>query len=510
MSLCGAPRFASHGLRGPRWRLAGIATVLMALAVGISPLVRPANAATLLTVGGAGDQSESFGPAQPDGALAVRFELTSPVTNLTVTAPFTDLDCINCTGTAYLIRDTLGAGAILVSSAPFNVVDSLSVSFAGLLPADSYFVVVALTSGSAIWQGSSFDQASIEPPSSCVTHGLDRHAANPLNAFPPGSTFLVILEDQNLHYTVTGDCESETPTTSSTSSSSTSSSSSSSTTSSTTSSSSTTSEADTSTSSSSTLDTTSSTSASTTTTVDTSTSTSQTSTSSTSTTSTTGNTPTTTLLREHFQCYEIKPAAMPPTTVTETDAFGSRSVSLRYAHRFCVPSDKNEESIVDPEQHLVGYETRGTPYTKQLGRTIVNQLGSVVLDLSSRQILLVPTAASLQGAPQALVPPTIDHFQCYRTKRSGNQAPFARTTVSVSNALESLTVTLLRPYRLCMPVDKNGEDASAPNHPGLLLCYRTRAQTGFGTVDAQILNQFGPDDVRLIHRKELCIPSTMQ
>jgi hypothetical protein len=235
-----------------------------------------------------------------------------------------------------------------------------------------------------------------------------------------------------------------------------------------------------------------------------------TATTATSTTSTTGNTPTTTLLRDHFQCYEVKPAAMAPTTVTETDAFGSGSVSLRYAHRVCFPADKNDEGIADPAQHLVGYETRDTSSAKRLDQTVVNQFGSVVLDLSSRQILLVPSAASTQGAPQPLVPPTIDHFQCYRAKRGRNQPAFAPVTVSVSDALESLTLTLLRPHRLCMPVDKNGEDASAPNHPGLLLCYRARAQARFGTVAVQILNQFGPDDARLIHRREFCVPSTIE
>jgi hypothetical protein len=201
---------------------------------------------------------------------------------------------------------------------------------------------------------------------------------------------------------------------------------------------------------------------------------------------------------------------MPATMVTETDAFGSRSVSLRYAHRLCLPADKNEEAIVDPTQHLVGYETRGPASAKRLDQTIVNQFGSLVLDLSSRHLLLVPSAASFQGAPQPLVPPTIDHFQCYRAKRSRSQPTFTPITVSVSDSLESLTLTLLRPLRLCMPVDKNGEDATAPNHPGLLLCYRARAQARFGTVDAQILNQFGPDDTRLIHRREFCVPSTVE
>src|SRR5262249_22578353 len=79
-------------------------------------------------------------------------------------------------------------------------------------------------------------------------------------------------------------------------------------------------------------------------------------TTSTTTTSTTTTTPSTTTPGDHFQCYEIKPGALPPTTVTAQDQFGTQSLTLRFPHRLCAPADKNGEGIINQVQHLVGYD----------------------------------------------------------------------------------------------------------------------------------------------------------
>ncbi len=79
--------------------------------------------------------------------------------------------------------------------------------------------------------------------------------------------------------------------------------------------------------------------------------------------------------------------------------------------------------------------------------------------------------------------------------------------MTVADQFESLNLTLVKPYRLCVPASKNGEDPTAPDHLDLLLCYKAKSSTKFGTIEAHIDNQFGPDDVTLIHRRELCVPS---
>ena len=211
-----------------------------------------------------------------------------------------------------------------------------------------------------------------------------------------------------------------------------------------------------------------------------------------------------------FQCYEIKPAVIPPKTVTEEDRFGSQAVTLRYPHRMCVPVERTDGGYVDPLPHLTGYETLRTPFKQRTNQTITNQFGSIVLDLVRRDVVMVPSAMSLAGTPAPLPLPTIDHYQCYRTKRSTGQPRFSPISVSVANEIETATHTLVRPYRLCVPTNKNGEDPTAPVHPALLLCYRSKAGPRFGTVDMSIDNQFGSDGGKLIHRRELCVPSTLQ
>jgi hypothetical protein len=70
-----------------------------------------------------------------------------------------------------------------------------------------------------------------------------------------------------------------------------------------------------------------------------------------------------------------------------------------------------------------------------------------------------------------------------------------------------VTETLSKPVRLCAPASKNGEDPSAPLHPDHLLCYKAKSATPFGDIDVSVVNQLGPDQYRLIHRRELCVPA---
>src|SRR5262249_44735201 len=70
----------------------------------------------------------------------------------------------------------------------------------------------------------------------------------------------------------------------------------------------------------------------------------------------------------------------------------------------------------------------------------------------------------------------------------------------------TVTLELLKPARLCAPANKRGEDMTAPEHPGHLLCYKTK-NLAFGTVQTFTNSQFGPAQPLLIHRRELCVPS---
>jgi hypothetical protein len=178
---------------------------------------------------------------------------------------------------------------------------------------------------------------------------------------------------------------------------------------------------------------------------------------------------------------------------------------VRAPNRLCVPADKNGESISDPTDHLVAYELkppRSPRFQRRLDQTVVNQFGTHRLDVLRPSWLLVPS--SKDGVPQT---PPLDHFQCYVIKESHGAPKFTPRTVTVSSQIETVTLEVERPFRFCVPADKNGEDPSAPSHPDQLLCYRTRSGR-FGEAEHSISNQFGEREVKLISRNELCVPSS--
>jgi hypothetical protein len=197
----------------------------------------------------------------------------------------------------------------------------------------------------------------------------------------------------------------------------------------------------------------------------------------------------------------VKPAAFATKAVSAQDQFGTLALTVRFPHRFCAPANKNGEGILNPTDHLTGYNARA-PFAKQLNQTVVDQFGTQQLDVVRASLLMVPTAKN--GV--AITPPVGDHFTCYKVRRSRGTPKFTARTVSVVDQFESVSETLLKPVLLCAPASKNGEDPTAPAHPNHLLCYKTKT-TPFGSVDITLQNQFGPDQRTIIHRRELCVPA---
>lgn len=206
---------------------------------------------------------------------------------------------------------------------------------------------------------------------------------------------------------------------------------------------------------------------------------------------------------DHFQCYEAKPATFVNRSVTVEDRFGTSDHVLRYPHRLCAPANKNDEGIVDETSHLTGYPLRGA-FEPVPDQEVSNQFGRLRLDVTRPDYLMVPTARDGVAIPAGN---NLDHFRCYKVRRSSGAPKFNPVTATVVDAFESVTVRVLRPMRLCYPANKNGEDPAAPDHQNMLLCYKTQSATRFGTHETEIENQFGPDTLRLIHRRELCLPT---
>ena len=97
-------------------------------------------------------------------------------------------------------------------------------------------------------------------------------------------------------------------------------------------------------------------------------------------------------------------------------------------------------------------------------------------------------------------------FTCYRVRRTRGTAPFVKQTVTIEDEFGTASVNMLRPTKLCAPVDVNNADPSVPTHAAHLLCYRVnRRITPPGHVF--INNEFGPGQTVPISRDDLCVPS---
>ncbi len=206
-----------------------------------------------------------------------------------------------------------------------------------------------------------------------------------------------------------------------------------------------------------------------------------------------------------FQCYEVKPGEFPVAPVTVEDFFGTLAYPARSPHRFCAPVATSPPAP-GSDQYLVGYTVR-QQFRRLDARRVVNEFGTTTVDVLRPDLLMVPTAASLDTAPAPLTPPLVDHFQCYRVRPSEGFSPVVGVTIT--DAIETVVVDLVKPIRLCLPANKNDEDPTASTRLDDLLCYRPSSDAAFGTVAAFTQNQFGADKAKLIHRREVCVPSRL-
>jgi hypothetical protein len=216
---------------------------------------------------------------------------------------------------------------------------------------------------------------------------------------------------------------------------------------------------------------------------------------------------------DHFQCYEIKPRAFSTLSgISVEDQFGLHSEKVRFPHRLCAPANKNGEDPTAPSHpdHLQGHRVSG-PNVRVANLDVTNQFGTIKLDITKPDVLMEPTLKTL-ALPGPAAPPTDpnvpDHFQCYKAKRSKGSPKFQKILgVQVQDQFGTATLDLLKPIRLCAPANKQNEDPSAPQHLFHLLCYKTK-NSAFGMVQTYTNDQFGPAQPLLIHRRELCVPST--
>jgi len=220
----------------------------------------------------------------------------------------------------------------------------------------------------------------------------------------------------------------------------------------------------------------------------------------------------------HFQCYEVDRKAFPQRTVTLLDQFSTSTAHISRMKRFCNPADKNGEdpSAIGAPDHLSGYEINAeSPHFAFIRNYhVVDQFtgaGGISVDVVRPELVMVPSAKSLTAPPGTTVP-GIDHFQCYRVKlaRLRRRGDVVTDQFGAIKPPASLTLDVLRPLRLCVPVVKDG-GGPLLDPTDQLMCYQIRqTQTPKfkgGPGPLFIDNQFGPDTIRVTRPTELCVPS---
>ncbi len=225
-----------------------------------------------------------------------------------------------------------------------------------------------------------------------------------------------------------------------------------------------------------------------------------------------------------FTCYGSKasrgaPRLVPVFDLPAADRFGSARADVRKHEGLCLPSNVNGADPTAPAHpdKLAAYVVRlhdvvptGLPTTDL---AVTNALGTIRLDVKKLDGAMIPSALSTSTPPGAPVPPDPDRFACYKVSVTpGSEKFMPRYDVAVEDQLGALTVDVIRPSRLCTPLDL-GTSGDASSHALQLLCYQARTSPGtprFAKRSGVLLGSaLGSETVDVVKLAEVCVPSTL-
>jgi hypothetical protein len=230
---------------------------------------------------------------------------------------------------------------------------------------------------------------------------------------------------------------------------------------------------------------------------------------------------------DHFTCYKagaskgsVKFPGIPiPPGVLLTDQWGSALLEVKKPKFLCAPTDKNSENPgaeTHPE-HLEAYQLKPPHMTAPVSQEnieIVDQFnpGGLLINAKKHSYLMVPTVKDRTVEPP--LPPafSVDHFACYKASAAKGAPKFVPVlTLPLKDQFGAITVDVKKPKYLCNPVDKNGEDPTAPTHVDHLLCYQikqVKTEPKFEKVTGVFVrNQFGPETLDAKKPALLCVPA---
>jgi hypothetical protein len=196
--------------------------------------------------------------------------------------------------------------------------------------------------------------------------------------------------------------------------------------------------------------------------------------------------------------------------VTVQDQFGTTpGVQLSKPNRLCAPTNKRNEDPTAPTDpdHLKSWQDKHSA-PKFVNQTVVNQFGTS----SSTSAGRAPARAGIEEpARQSATAGGTDGrpLPVLQVKRSRGTPKFVKISgVTGADQFGSYAVDSSNPDTSAHRPTRTGEDPTAPSHPEHLLCYKTRnAGVKFTPRNAFATDQFGSQQMQLLRRIELCVPS---
>jgi hypothetical protein len=212
-----------------------------------------------------------------------------------------------------------------------------------------------------------------------------------------------------------------------------------------------------------------------------------------------------------FECYETHRRPARVYGVTTDDVFGSAVVDLKKLKRLCAPADlagTDPTAPTDPD-HLGIYTIKQTsPKFRPIrGVTVTTEFGSLTMNITKADRLLVPTAKSVLGPVDLPAMFNVDHFKCYKVA----YAKFRTTGLDIEDQFDRYMIDLKKPSHLCVNVDKNGE--GIPDLTQNLLCFKPIVSPGTAPPNMPPVvfthDQFGSDSFSLYGPRDFCVPAQL-
>jgi len=223
--------------------------------------------------------------------------------------------------------------------------------------------------------------------------------------------------------------------------------------------------------------------------------------------------------RDHFMCYKGRTrtaVAADVNALPTQDRFETTTLDLKKVRHLCAPANmegQDPTAPLDPD-HLKVYPARGAkepPFVAVKNQKILNEFGLLTVDVTRAVRLMVPAAADVNMSPPPLASPAVNHFVCYRARRSPHTAKFrAVLGIDVEDAFKTQILTALRPTVLCVPANVDNQQPGDQTRPNFLMCYRAKPAPGspkFQRFPVNVTDQFGSEALTLLKSAEICVPS---